>query len=78
MDAGFAPFVPHLSHFQRFHRPRPDDDWLAVDFAWVEVSDALLRLPGDSVGADAEVRLASRLQIPLLHSVEEVVALGAR
>lgn len=49
-------------------------DWLAIDFEFISRCDALVRLPGDSVGADAEVAEANRLQIPVFRSVEEVIA----
>lgn len=49
-------------------------DWLGVDLPWVEVSDALLRLPGDSTGADREVGHALALRIPVFYSVADVLA----
>jgi hypothetical protein len=48
-------------------------DWLGVDLAWVSVSDAVLRLPGESIGADAEVAMAVVEDIPVFHSVAEVI-----
>ena len=50
------------------------DDWLGVDLAWVECADAVLRLPGDSVGAAIECRHAQSVNIPVYHSVESLVA----
>lgn len=44
-------------------------DWLAVDLAWVEAADAVLRLPGESVGADAECRHAIRHGVNVFHDV---------
>ena len=41
--ADAAPFVPHLSHFQHMAHPQPYEVWTALDFAWLEVCDALLR-----------------------------------
>jgi len=49
-------------------------DWLDTDLAWVAVADAVLRLPGESRGADAEVAHAREHGIPVFHSVEEVIA----
>lgn len=49
-------------------------DWLNVDLPWVEVSDAVLRLPGESAGADREVSHALALRIPVFYSVAELVA----
>ena len=48
------------------------EDWIALDYQWVAVSDALLRLPGASRGADLEVNRACELGIPVLYSVEQV------
>lgn len=50
------------------------EEWLGIDFAWVEVSDAVLRLPGESRGADAEVWYATGKQIPCFATIEEVLA----
>ena len=73
LDAGLWPYVPHLSHFQHQIQARGYETWMALDFAWVRRCDALLRLDGDSSGADREVRLATELGIPVFHSVAEVV-----
>lgn len=43
-------------------------DWLRVDLAWVAVCDAVLRLPGESVGADAECGFAREKGIPVFDS----------
>jgi len=48
-------------------------DWLAVDLPWVCAADALLRLEGESVGADVEVRCALDHNVPVFYSVEEVL-----
>ena len=78
-DLGCAPFIPHLTvYWQRIgakngkHRDFMDYDfWLAQDFAWLAVCDALLRLPGDSKGADLEEIEAKRLGIPIFYSLED-------
>lgn len=50
------------------------EDWMGADLPWVAVSDAVLRLPGESVGADREVELAEKLGIPVYHDAEELIA----
>ncbi len=40
--------------------------------AWLECCDALLRLDGLSKGADAEVRYAKHIGIPVYFSLEEI------
>ncbi len=49
-------------------------DWMGVDLPWVAVSDAVLRLSGESVGADQECAHAASLGVPVFHGVAEVVA----
>jgi hypothetical protein len=79
-DAGVCPFCPHWTHFQHTFAPRPYGDWLAFDLEWLRVCHAVLRLPGDSSGADKEVGEAIDLGIPVFFGVGEVVrwAGGAR
>lgn len=48
--------------------------WLDVDFTIVSRCNCLLRLPGDSVGADMEVAEANRLGIPVFHDEGELLA----
>lgn len=49
-------------------------DWLDMDFAWVEVCHAVLRLPGESKGADMETEFATSRGIPVFHSIDDLMA----
>ena len=69
--AGHAPFVPHLSHFQHMMRPQPYETWLRLDMEWLPQCEALIRLPGDSSGADAEVDEAQARGMPVYRSVAD-------
>ena len=69
-DAGFAPFLPHLTHFWHLVVPRPYEDWLDLDNQFIPFCDALLRIPGESSGADKEVALARSLDIPVFYTQE--------
>jgi hypothetical protein len=73
MDLGFAPFAPLYSHFQHIVHPRPYDDWANMDLVWVEVCDCLLRLTGDSRGADKEVKLAYDLNKPVFYHIDDLI-----
>ena len=44
------------------------DEWMDQDYPWLDLCDALLRLPGKSVGAPREVRRANKLGIPVFYS----------
>ena len=72
MDLGYAPFCPHLSHYLHINNPRPYQDWINMDNEFVRVCDALLRLDGDSSGADAEVILAKELGIPVFYNINQI------
>ena len=72
-DFGFAPFVPHSTHFWHMLRPRPYQFWLDLDNQYLPFCEAVLRLPGQSDGADKEVHLATTLGIPVFHSIMEIV-----
>jgi hypothetical protein len=49
-------------------------EWLAIDMAWIEASDVLIRITGDSHGADKEVLHAESHGIPVYYvsSVDDV------
>ena len=72
-EAGMAPFAPLLSHFWHFLFPHPSEFWMAMDMEWVRVCDVVLRLPGESDGADQEIELAWELDIPVFYHVDEVL-----
>lgn len=72
-DLGFAPFVPHATHFWHMLFPRPYEFWLELDNEFLPFCQAVLRLPGPSSGADKEVRLAESLKIPVFTEIEQVV-----
>lgn len=69
---GHIPFIPHLSHFWHFLSPKSYDEWLRIDSAIIPKCDALLRVNGESKGADMEVKLAWGLGIPVYYSLEEI------
>ena len=76
---GLAPMVPHLDHYMF---PHPDDlpwqtalDW---DLAWVEVAEAVFRLPGPFKGADLEVHTAESLGIPVFTVYADLIRWAER
>lgn len=67
LDAGFVPLVPHLSVAWHLISPKPYQTWLEYDQHILARCDAVLRVPGDSKGAEAEARHAIDLGIPVIH-----------
>lgn len=73
--AGFVPFVPHALMIWDFISSLSYEDWMEFDFAWIQKCDLLLRLPGDSSGADREVEYARKLEKPVFFSLYDVLNL---
>jgi hypothetical protein len=48
-------------------------DWIGVDLPWVEVAHMVLRLPGESTGADAEVEHAKQNNIPVFTDIDSLI-----
>lgn len=70
LDAGHEPFCPIVhSHFLDLMYPRPWEDWMRLDLAWLDGAEAFIRLPGESAGADEEYRRIAGT-IPIYFSVE--------
>jgi len=69
MDEGFTPFVPLLSHFQHMAHPRQYDDWLMYAIDWLKSCDVLLRVGGESPGAEKEIEIAKQNKIPVFYGI---------
>ena len=72
VELGCAPFVPLLTHFWHFLSPKEYEVWTEMDMEWVRRCDCVLRLIGNSKGADAEVTLAESLGIPVFYDIESL------
>ena len=69
----FAVYNPMLSMMHPNAWQISHDTWLQSDLAWVEVADVVLRLPGESEGADRECSYAATLDIPVVYSWAEAL-----
>lgn len=69
---GAVPVIPHLSHLWHLIEPHEYEWWLAYDLALLARCEALLRMRGDSAGADREVEWATAHGIPVAHSLSEL------
>lgn len=72
--AGLVPFCPHLSALWELITPVPYEAWMELDFAWIERCDALLRMPGESPGADREVAFAREHGVEVFDNEPELLA----
>jgi hypothetical protein len=70
---GFIPFIPHLTHFWHLIHPHDVEYWYQYDMHWLECCDCLLRLDGDSKGADEEMRRMIELGRPCFLDIDSLV-----
>lgn len=63
IKAGFVPHCPHLTVFAEFMFPNilTYEEWLTLDRDYIDDCDVVLRLEGDSVGADRECNYATSI-----------------
>lgn len=76
MLAGFAPQNPAHSMVLPFawQPDFPHSMWLECCYPLIAKCDAVLRLPGYSVGADAEVKFATENGVPVFYDIETLEA----
>ena len=74
IDAGLAPFCPHLMHYQNIITPRSYQEWMSQCFEWISVCNCLIRLPGDSPGADQEVDYAKQCGLRIYYHLHDCIA----
>jgi len=73
INLGFAVYVPLLNHFVEEKYPQPYQTWLDMDLEYLTVNDCLLRLPGESEGADIEVAKMKQLGKPVFYDIESLI-----
>ena len=74
IELGHNPIIPHLYYFMEelSHTHFDYEDWLRVDFGFIESSDAVLRMDGASKGADREVEFAKLIGRQVFRGLDEI------
>jgi hypothetical protein len=73
MTLGHAPYLPHLTLFWNLISNHTWEEWLQLDEKWLAVCDCLVRLPGESKGADREVAFCQKNNIPVYLGMEALM-----
>lgn len=69
---GHFPFIPNLYDLWSLTHPENDYEfWMTQDFCWLGQCHAIIRLPGDSAGADREVSEAYEKGLLVFHGLDE-------
>lgn len=71
---GYAVFIPHLNTVWEMLHPKSWEEWLSHDLEWLSTCDVILRLSGESKGADLEVAFATFHGLPVFDSIDDLIA----
>lgn len=71
---GYMVYAPLLSHFRHMIAPHEYEYWLERDKEWLLKCDCVLRMPGQSMGANTECWFANDNNIPVFLSIEELAS----
>jgi hypothetical protein len=70
---GFQPYAPLLNHYWNQQWEHSYEEWLQFDISWMLQCDCVLRLPGESKGADLEVQIAKEHNIPVYFDMTDLL-----
>ena len=70
---GYVPYIPHLTWFWHLLHHHEYEEWVAYSMEWLRVCHALLRISGESAGADREVIMAAGCGIPCFYRIEDLL-----
>lgn len=72
VNLGMVPVVPALCSFWHMLAPQPRSFWMAKNDSDIRTCNAALRMPGDSLGADADGRRCEGYSIPVFTHLEHL------
>ena len=72
-ENGFVPIAPLMCHFIHISHPRDYDFWFDTAVDWLLKCDFLVRLKGESAGADKEELIAKENDIKIYYGIDELL-----
>ena len=73
MCPGISCYLPLLNHYWHRYYAHDWEFWMGQVTPWIMCSHALLRLWGESVGADKEVELARQWAVPAFFTIPDLI-----
>lgn len=71
---GFLPFIPHsMTILWDMLCPHGYEFWMDYDLQWLANCHCVLRLHGESAGADRETARAAELKMPVFNSITQLI-----
>ncbi len=72
INSGHTPLCPHLFHYLNKLYPQTEEKWKELDLNLLKKCDALIRLEGESKGADDEMEFARKNHIPVSYLLYQI------
>lgn len=72
IDKGHNPYIPNLMFYLEAKKPREYETWMTLDEEWLVTCDAAYRIPGESPGADREMKLANDLGLLIIGHLDDL------
>lgn len=73
MNNDFTPFAPLLAHFIQLVHPHEYNEWINLCYRWIDKSDCILRIKGESKGADKEVLYAESKFKRIFYDIDDLI-----
>jgi hypothetical protein len=72
LKMGYIPYIPELYHFVHLVHPLTYDEVMEIGLSWLKMCDCVLRLSGESKGADIEVEYGLKLGKKIFYNLQEL------
>jgi len=69
---GYVPVIPHLSFVWHLISPKETQFWYDYTMDLMKLCDAVLRVEGESMGADREVEMAQKIGMKVYYNIDEI------
>ena len=69
---GLIPYIPHLSYYWDLRRNHSYEFWMNQCLQWLLSCDIVFRIKGESPGADLEVEMAKKNNMPVFTDIFEL------
>lgn len=73
LAAGYVPFIPHLVHFWHERFPGSYEQWMGYVTEFLLTCDVVLRIPGESPGAERELQIARKHSMPIFYHLQDLL-----
>lgn len=72
IDKGHNPYMPNYNYYLEQKKSRDYELWMKLDDEWLRQCDAIYRIPGESPGADREMKVAKEIGLLIISQLDDL------